>query len=58
MTVAYSITSSAVTSNVGGTLRPSIRAVEALMTNSNFVDRSTSRFFRRLQILPPNQREK
>jgi hypothetical protein len=39
----YSITSSAVANNVGGTLRPSIRAVEALMTNSNFVDCTTGR---------------
>src|SRR6516164_7988556 len=34
----HSITSSAMASSVGGTVRPSIRAVRALMTNSNFED--------------------
>jgi hypothetical protein len=34
----YSITSSAVASSDGGTVRPSIRAVSALMTSSNLVD--------------------
>jgi hypothetical protein len=33
----HSITSSAATSNLSGTVRPSILAVEALMTSSNFV---------------------
>jgi hypothetical protein len=33
----HSITSSAAVSSVGGTVRPSIRAVWALMTSSNFV---------------------
>src|SRR5262245_19114465 len=40
---AYSITSSAVASSDGGTLRPSIRAVEALMTNSNLLACKTGR---------------
>src|SRR5262249_22106030 len=34
----HSITSSAATSSLSGTVRPSIRAVRALMTNSNFDD--------------------
>src|SRR5262249_22005704 len=34
----HSITSSAATSSVCGTVRPSIRAVERLMTSSNFDD--------------------
>jgi len=34
----HSITSSAVASSVGGTLMLSIRAVSALMTNSNLLD--------------------
>src|SRR5262249_2243929 len=34
----HSITSSAVASSVGGTVRSSIRAVSALMISSNFVD--------------------
>src|SRR5712691_6886320 len=40
---SYSITSSAVASRVGGTARPSILAVEALMTNSNLVDCTTGK---------------
>src|SRR5262249_30870974 len=39
----YSITSSARTSNDGGTVRPSALAVLRLMTNSNFVGCSTGR---------------
>jgi hypothetical protein len=39
----HSITSSAATSKPGGTVRPSIRAVWALMTRSNFVDWTTGR---------------
>src|SRR5215831_1929608 len=39
----YSITSSAATSNVCGTLRPSVLAVLRLMTNSNLVDCMTGR---------------
>src|ERR1700738_2356417 len=39
----HSITSSAVASRVGGTARPSILAVEALMTNSNLVDCTTGK---------------
>jgi hypothetical protein len=39
----YSITSSARASSAGGTSRPSIRAVWALMTNSNLVDCTTGR---------------
>src|SRR5262245_53894278 len=39
----YSITSSALASSVGGTLRPSIRAVSALMTRSNLLDCTTGR---------------
>ena len=38
---AYSITSSAVASIDGGTVRPSIRAVSALMTSSNLSDCTT-----------------
>src|SRR5262249_7670146 len=41
--LAYSITSSAVESSVGGTARPSILAVQALMTNSNLVDCTTGK---------------
>jgi hypothetical protein len=41
--VAYSITSSAVASRVGGTVRPSILAVSTLMTSSNFEDCTTGR---------------
>jgi hypothetical protein len=39
----YSITSSAVASNVGGTVRPSILAVSALITSSNLLDCTTGR---------------
>jgi hypothetical protein len=39
----YSITSSAVDSNAGGTVMSSIRAVSALMTSSNFDDCSTGK---------------
>src|SRR5262249_46245699 len=41
--VPYSITSSAATSSLSGTVRPSILAVSALMTSSNFVDCITGR---------------
>src|SRR5262245_34189372 len=37
----HSITSSAAASNLSGTVRPSILAVEALMTSSNLLDCST-----------------
>src|SRR5262245_1479184 len=40
---AYSITSSAMLSNVGGTVMPSILAVWALMSSSNLVDCTTGR---------------
>src|SRR5262249_45087137 len=39
----HSITSSAATSNLSGTVRPSILAVSALMTSSILVDCSTGR---------------
>src|SRR5436190_15997221 len=39
----HSITPSAATSSVCGTVRPSIRAVERLMTSSNFDDCTTGR---------------
>jgi hypothetical protein len=39
----YSITSSAATCSVGGTVRPSICAVLALMTSSNLLDCKTGR---------------
>src|SRR6266508_6627988 len=39
----HSITSSAVASSVGGTVRPSILAVWALMTSSNLLDCTTGR---------------
>ncbi len=39
----HSITSSAVASSLSGTVRPSILAVETLMTNSNLVDCTTGR---------------
>src|ERR1700675_176393 len=39
----YSITSSAMASSVGGTVRPSIRAVWALMTSSNLLACTTGR---------------
>src|SRR5262249_1706082 len=41
--VAHSITSSAATSSVCGTVRPSILAVETLITSSNFDDCTTGR---------------
>src|SRR5262245_54261055 len=41
--VGYSITSSAVASNLSGTVRPSILAVEALMTSSNLLDCTTGK---------------
>src|SRR5262245_38766630 len=40
---SYSITSSAATSNLSSTVRPSILAVEVLMTSSNLVDCTTGR---------------
>jgi hypothetical protein len=39
----YSITSSAIVSSTGGTVRPSILAVSALMTSSNLVDCTTGK---------------
>ena len=39
----YSITSSAATSSLSGTVRPSILAVPALMTNSNLLDCTTGK---------------
>src|SRR5262249_34973110 len=39
----HSITSSAVASSIGATLRPSIRAICPLMTSSNLVDCTTGR---------------
>ena len=42
-TSPHSITSSARARSVGGTVRPSIRAVEALMTNLNLLDCITGR---------------
>src|SRR5262245_12632254 len=39
----HSITSSAATSSLSGTVRPSILAVWALMTSSNLVDRTTGK---------------
>ena len=39
----HSITSSAATSSLSGTVRPSIRAVEALMTSSNLLACTTGR---------------
>ena len=39
----HSITSSAVASSDGGTVRPSMRAVEALMTSSNLLDCTTGK---------------
>src|SRR5260221_12165852 len=45
----HSITSSAVASSLSGTVRPSILAVEALMTKSNLVGCSTGK----LLGLPP-----
>src|SRR5262249_46225955 len=40
---AHSITSSAIASSVGGTVRPSVRAIWWLMTSSNLVDCTTGR---------------
>ena len=40
----HSTTSSAATSNLSGTVRPSILAVEVLMTSSNLVDCTTGLF--------------
>ncbi len=50
----YSITSSARASSVGGTVRPSVRAVCALMTSSNLVDcmTGTSAVFAPLRLRP------
>jgi hypothetical protein len=42
-TRTHSIASSAVASSLSGTVRPSILAVEALMTSSNLVDCATGR---------------
>src|SRR5262245_31061200 len=39
----HSITSSAATSSLSGTVRPSILAVEALMTSSNLLDCTTGK---------------
>ena len=39
----YSITSSAAASSLSGTVRPSILAVEALMTSSNLLDCTTGK---------------
>jgi hypothetical protein len=39
----YSVTSSALASSVGGTVRPSIRAICALMTSANLLDCTTGR---------------
>jgi hypothetical protein len=51
---SYSITSSAVASNLSGTVRPSILAVEALMTSSNLLDCTTGKSagFAPLRIWP------
>src|SRR5262249_38387869 len=50
----HSITSSARASRVGGTLRPSVRAVSALITSSNLLDCTTGRSaaFAPLRIRP------
>ena len=50
----YSITSSARASSVGGTSRPSVRAVSALITSSNLLDCTTGRSaaFAPLRIRP------
>ena len=42
-TTIYSITSSAMAMSEGGTVRPSMRAVEALMTSSNLLDCTTGK---------------
>src|SRR5712671_4237241 len=54
LAASHSITSSAVASRDGGTLRPSILAVSALMTSSNFEDCTTGRSagLAPLRILP------
>jgi len=54
MARAYSITSSAMASSEGGMVRPSIRAIWALMTSSNLVDCMTgnSAAFAPLRIRP------
>ena len=41
--LSYSITSSVTESSDGGTVRPSILAVTALMTSSNLLDCTTGR---------------
>ena len=46
----YSITSSAMASNVGGTVTPSIRAGWVLMTSSTLVDCTTGRSARLLAL--------
>src|SRR5215813_9979438 len=43
LALVHSITSSAVASSEGGTVRPSARAVGMLMTKSNLVDCTTGR---------------
>src|SRR5262249_15105006 len=43
LTPPHSITSSAATSSLSGTMRPSILAVGTLMTSSNFVDCTTGK---------------
>src|SRR6516165_6590154 len=50
----HSITSSAVASSLSGTVRPSILAVEALMTSSNLLDCTTGKSagFAPLRIRP------
>src|SRR5215472_6634065 len=50
----HSITASAMASSVGGTSRPSVRAVWRLMTNSNFVACTTGKSagFSPLRIRP------
>src|SRR5262245_53241467 len=58
----HSITSSAVASSVGGTVRPSIRAVWWLMTNSNFDACSTGKSagfapLRTLRTITESQRD-
>src|SRR5262249_36200688 len=40
---SHSITSSAATSSLSGTVRPSMRAISALMTSSNLLDCTTGR---------------
>src|SRR5258708_37663129 len=43
LAAVHSITSPAIASSLSGTVRPSILAVEALMTSSNLVDCTTGR---------------